>query len=180
MFHPQEHSKLEQLQIPTLSGKRGPRNLKGLKGLRHSEDASGQSQVEAEMASGSGPRTSRTSSEDTKTWFVSECTLPTPKGRFRLRAYKHEGKGRSFEPVVMVAVSKFSVLAKVRYKAKTVAVRRRHPNPTAGWIMSGLHAESFSRRVSREDSCRGEFRGRRIRIPIALSLLLLVPETENS
>lgn len=39
------------------------------------------------------------------TEFVSECLLPTPRGRFRLRAYRHEGIGRSFEPVVMVAVS---------------------------------------------------------------------------
>ncbi|CAM9452914.1 unnamed protein product, partial [Hapterophycus canaliculatus] len=37
------------------------------------------------------------------TQYVSECLLPTPRGKFRLRAYRHEGNGRSLEPVVMVA-----------------------------------------------------------------------------
>lgn len=41
--------------------------------------------------------------DTTSTQYVSECLLPTPRGKFRLRAYRHEGNGRSLEPVVMVA-----------------------------------------------------------------------------
>lgn len=37
------------------------------------------------------------------TSFVSECGLPTDKGRFRLRAYRYHGSDKSHEPVVMVA-----------------------------------------------------------------------------
>lgn len=36
------------------------------------------------------------------TSFVSECSLPTDKGMFRLRAYRHDGRRKSHEPVVMV------------------------------------------------------------------------------
>lgn len=43
--------------------------------------------------------------DTTTTRFVSECVLPTKRGNFLLRAYKHQGNGRSFEPVVMIAVS---------------------------------------------------------------------------
>lgn len=43
--------------------------------------------------------------DTTTTMFVSECLLPTKRGNFLLRAYKHEGNGRSLEPVVMIAVS---------------------------------------------------------------------------
>ncbi|CAB1114158.1 unnamed protein product [Ectocarpus sp. CCAP 1310/34] len=41
--------------------------------------------------------------DTTSTQYVSECLLPTPRGKFRLRSYRHEGHGRSMEPVVMVA-----------------------------------------------------------------------------
>ncbi|CAM9795866.1 unnamed protein product [Scytosiphon promiscuus] len=41
--------------------------------------------------------------DTTTTQYVSECILPTPRGKFRLRAYRHEGNGRSLEPVVMIA-----------------------------------------------------------------------------
>lgn len=37
------------------------------------------------------------------TSFVSECTLPTDKGEFRLRAYRYHASDKSHEPVVMVA-----------------------------------------------------------------------------
>ncbi|KAG5191024.1 GTP cyclohydrolase II-domain-containing protein [Tribonema minus] len=37
------------------------------------------------------------------TTFVSACSLPTDKGAFTLRAYRHIGPKRSHEPVVMVA-----------------------------------------------------------------------------
>lgn len=36
------------------------------------------------------------------TSFVSECSLPTDKGLFRLRAYRYNGRHKSHEPVVMV------------------------------------------------------------------------------
>lgn len=36
------------------------------------------------------------------TSFVSECSLPTEKGMFRLRAYRYNGRHKSHEPVVMV------------------------------------------------------------------------------
>lgn len=37
------------------------------------------------------------------TSFVSECSLPTDKGVFRLRAYRYHASDKSHEPVVMVA-----------------------------------------------------------------------------
>ncbi|CAM9601670.1 unnamed protein product, partial [Hapterophycus canaliculatus] len=37
------------------------------------------------------------------TSFVSECSLPTDKGNFRLRAYRYRDSKKSHEPVVMVA-----------------------------------------------------------------------------
>lgn len=49
-----------------------------------------------------------TKAEETTTTFVSECLLPTKRGNFHLRAYKHYGRGRALEPVVMMAVSDFS------------------------------------------------------------------------
>ena len=36
------------------------------------------------------------------TSFVSECSLPTEKGMFRLRAYRYSSRRKSHEPVVMV------------------------------------------------------------------------------
>ncbi|CAM9155298.1 unnamed protein product [Choristocarpus tenellus] len=44
--------------------------------------------------------------DTTVTRFVSECDLPTSRGGFRLRAYRHEGNGRSLEPVVLMANGK--------------------------------------------------------------------------
>lgn len=38
-----------------------------------------------------------------RTSFVSECSLPTDKGGFKLRAYRYLGSDKSHEPVVMVA-----------------------------------------------------------------------------
>lgn len=53
---------------------------------------------------GGSPATAASKARDTTTThFVSECSLPTARGNFRLRAYRHEGHGRSLEPVVMVA-----------------------------------------------------------------------------
>lgn len=37
------------------------------------------------------------------TSFVSECSLPTDKGNFRLRAYRYRDSKKAHEPVVMVA-----------------------------------------------------------------------------
>lgn len=37
------------------------------------------------------------------TSFVSECSLPTDKGEFRLRAYRYRDSKKAHEPVVMVA-----------------------------------------------------------------------------
>ncbi|CAM9107036.1 unnamed protein product [Discosporangium mesarthrocarpum] len=49
-----------------------------------------------------------TQPETTSTSFVSECALPTSRGEFRLRAYRHEGNGRSLEPVVLLAEGDYS------------------------------------------------------------------------
>lgn len=61
--------------------------------------------TEFDVEGGSPAVTASKARETTTTQFVSECSLPTPRGRFRLRAYRHEGNGRSLEPVVMVTVS---------------------------------------------------------------------------
>lgn len=37
------------------------------------------------------------------TRFVSECELPTDKGKFRLRAYRYRANDKCHEPVVMIA-----------------------------------------------------------------------------
>lgn len=74
-------------------GSRGPRSLSSVtSGVdRHGTDAESEALTETQ--------------DTTTTRFVSECVLPTSRGSFHLRAYKHEGNGRSLEPVVMVAVS---------------------------------------------------------------------------
>ena len=60
-----------------------------------------------------GSQTSK-AEDTTSTQYVSECLLPTPRGKFRLRAYRHEGNGRSLEPVVMLAVSAAGQTVKCR------------------------------------------------------------------
>ncbi|CAN0396975.1 unnamed protein product, partial [Laminaria digitata] len=60
------------------------------------------------------------------TSFVSECSLPTDKGRFRLRAYRYHGSDKSHEPVVMVAGKvrgRESVPVRVHDQCQTSEVR---------------------------------------------------------
>ena len=63
-----------------------------------------------------------------RTSFVSECGLPTDKGRFRLRAYRYHGSDKSHEPVVMVAGKvrgREGVPVRVHDQCQTSEVRER-------------------------------------------------------
>lgn len=90
-------------------GSKGPRSFSS---LNSGDDIN----AEVAMQAGTASRTGAASDVDggaqtaktkdlTTTEFVSECLLPTPRGSFRLRAYRHRGNGRFLEPVVMLAVS---------------------------------------------------------------------------
>lgn len=66
--------------------------------------AAGDGEAEARPAAGDGAIAGGKRSRGDGgygTSFVSECSLPTEKGMFRLRAYRYHGR-RSHEPVVMV------------------------------------------------------------------------------
>lgn len=86
-------------------GTRGPRSYNGVTS-KIDIDAEVKLEQDSPSEEQGGSETTTSKAEDTTTTrFVSECVLPTPRGSFRLRAYRHEGHGRSLEPVVMVAVS---------------------------------------------------------------------------
>ena len=76
--------------------------LKGPRSLNSFNSALDSRELEVD-AINTSPDT--TTHDATTTEYVSQCLLPTRRGRFRLRAYRHYGKGRYLEPVVMVAVS---------------------------------------------------------------------------
>lgn len=91
------------------------RDVRGPKGPRSFNRYGGAgAKVTPDMGSDMDAGPPRSRAEDTTmTQFVSECLLPTRRGKFRLRAYRHEGNGRSLEPVVIMAVSADATINRV-------------------------------------------------------------------
>eukprot|EP00611_Tribonema_gayanum_P019364 TRINITY_DN333_c0_g1_i1.p1 TRINITY_DN333_c0_g1~~TRINITY_DN333_c0_g1_i1.p1 ORF type:complete len:266 (+),score=76.74 TRINITY_DN333_c0_g1_i1:71-868(+) len=104
------HGKLSDVQVHffggVLSGEHAARLLQhsahatsGSSAGNTSAEESSSAEEGAAVRGGSGRITRKRKAQ---TSFVSECALPTSKGLFRLRAYRHQGRKRH-EPVVMVA-----------------------------------------------------------------------------